>query len=66
MVVNRNEPDLVFSSFTKAFPKFVLGNLLYIPDIGILYVDTTTAHNIISVFSSGARCKHGGFLAEST
>ena len=30
------------------------------------HIIPTTAHSLISAFSSGARCKHGGFSAEST
>ena len=30
------------------------------------YFNPTTAHSLISVFSSGARCRHGGFSIEST
>ena len=29
-------------------------------------ITSTTAHSLTSAFSSGARCKHGGFSAEST
>ena len=34
--------------------------------VNIVTINPTTAHSLISVFSSGARCKHGGFSAEST